>query len=58
MAILENLHQRLGAHSDTTDLAALWRQLGISREGRTVVFNDAAPLAPIRRALTGGNERR
>jgi hypothetical protein len=56
MPILENLHTRLGAHSETTDLAALWQQLGVSRKGRTVVFNDDAPLAAIRRALTRGKE--
>jgi hypothetical protein len=52
MPILEELHERLGAHSETTDLAALWRQLGISQNGHTVVFSDDAPLAGIRRALT------
>lgn len=54
MPVLEELHARLGAHPETTDLAALWRQLGVSRNGGTVVFNDDAPLAGIRRALTGG----
>ncbi|HSY51107.1 MAG TPA: hypothetical protein VLC46_20040 [Thermoanaerobaculia bacterium] len=54
MPILEELHERLGAHPETTDLAALWRQLGVSRNGGAVVFNDDAPLAGIRSALTGG----
>jgi hypothetical protein len=54
LPVLETLQQRLGAHSETTDLAALWQQLGISRKGRAVVFNDDAPLAAIRRALTSG----
>jgi hypothetical protein len=54
MPILEELHERLGTHPETTDLAALWRQLGVSRNGGAVVFNDDAPLAGIRRALTGG----
>lgn len=52
MPILEKLHERFGAHSEMTDLAALWAQLGISRKERAVVFNDDAPLAAIRRALT------
>ena len=56
MPILERLHERLGAHSETTDLAALWQQLGVSRKGRTVVFNEDAPLAAIRRALTSGKK--
>jgi hypothetical protein len=37
--------------------AALWQQLGVSRNEGAVVFNDDAPLAGIRRALTGGKER-
>jgi len=58
MPILEELHERLGAHPETTDLAALWQQLGVSRNGRELVFNDHAPLAGIRRALTSGKEKR
>ena len=54
MPILEKLHERLGAHPETTDLPALWSQLGVSRKGGTVVFNEDAPLAAIRRALTSG----
>ncbi|HXA16788.1 MAG TPA: hypothetical protein VN380_07350, partial [Thermoanaerobaculia bacterium] len=54
MSILEKLHERLGAHSETTDLAALWLQLGVSRKGGAVVFSEDAPLAAIRRALTSG----
>ncbi len=54
MPILEELHERLGAHPETTDLAAFWAQLGVSRKGRAVVFNEDAPLAAIRRALTSG----
>jgi hypothetical protein len=52
MPILEALHERLGSRPETTDLAALWRQLGISRSGDSIVFNDNAPLAAVRRALT------
>ncbi len=52
MPILEKLHERLGTRPETTDLDALWQQLGVSRRGHTVVFNNNAPLAGIRRALT------
>lgn len=55
LPILEDLHERLGAHPEATDLAALWQQLGVSQKERTVVFNDDAPLAGIRRALTSGS---
>jgi hypothetical protein len=54
MPILEKLHERLGTRPETTDLDALWQQLGISRRAGTVVFNDDAPLAGIRRAMTSG----
>jgi hypothetical protein len=50
--ILEKLDERLGAHSEKTDLDALWQQLGVSRKERAVLFDDKAPLAGIRRALT------
>jgi hypothetical protein len=33
------------------DLAALWKQLGVERQGTEVVFNDRAPLASIRKAI-------
>jgi hypothetical protein len=34
------------------DLPAMWKQLGVEPDGRTVHLNDDAPLAAIRRALT------
>jgi hypothetical protein len=55
MPILEKLHERLGTRPEVTDLDALWQQLGVSRRGSAVVFNDDAPLAGIRRALTSGS---
>jgi len=52
MPVLETLHERLGSRAETTDLEALWRQLGIVRRGKDVVFDDTAPLAAVRRAMT------
>jgi hypothetical protein len=53
MKVLEELYERLGLRSETTDLDALWKQLGVSRNGGgAIVFNDDAPLATIRRAMT------
>lgn len=43
-------HRTRGA--ETTDLNALWRQLGVVRRNGSVVFDDDAPRAGIRRALT------
>jgi hypothetical protein len=34
------------------DLPDLWRQLGVHRESGAVVFDDHAPLAAVRRAIT------
>jgi hypothetical protein len=36
------------------DLDQLWKELGVERRGETVVFDDSAPLAAIRRAITHG----
>jgi hypothetical protein len=52
LPILEKLHQRLGTTPGTTDLDAVWRDLGLVPHGRTVSFDDQAPHAAIRRALT------
>jgi hypothetical protein len=54
MPILEKLHERLGTRAETTDLHALWRDLGVNPHGRTVSFDEKAPHAAIRRALTHG----
>jgi hypothetical protein len=52
MRVLETLHERLGTRAETTDLHALWRDLGVVQHGQTVTFDDHAPHAAIRRALT------
>jgi hypothetical protein len=36
------------------DLAALWKELGVERDGDTVKFIDSAPLAKTREAITFG----
>jgi hypothetical protein len=50
--VLEELYDRMKAKPVTPDLPQLWRDLGVERQGETVVFDDSAPLAPIRRAIT------
>jgi hypothetical protein len=35
-----------------TDLAALWKELGIREENGIVQFQDDAPLAAIRKSIT------
>ena len=34
------------------DLAALWRELGVVHHAGNTTFDDAAPLASIRQAIT------
>jgi hypothetical protein len=34
------------------DLTDLWKRLGVSVQGRTVIFNDGAPLAEVRSGIT------
>jgi hypothetical protein len=52
--VLENLYRRMKASSEPVDLDGLWRQLGVQVRGGAVEFDDAAPLAAIRRAITAG----
>ena len=58
MPVLETLHQRLGTRPETTDLGALWEELGVHQRGHAVVFDDNAPLAGIRRAMTAPKAER
>ena len=48
MRLLTGARWQLGAG----DLAALWRDLGVTLKGNGVTFNDGAPLAAIRKAIT------
>ncbi len=50
--VLRELYEKMRAAPVQTDLNALWKQLGIERRGRQIFFNDAAPLAAIRTAIT------
>jgi hypothetical protein len=50
--VLEELYNRMKAKPVTPDLRQLWKDLGVERQGETVVFDDSAPLAAIRRAIT------
>jgi hypothetical protein len=49
--VLRDLHERMGTRPEQTDLAAVWRELGVVyRDGR-VTFDDGAPQASIRRSM-------
>lgn len=49
--VLQELHAKMRAAPHPVNLDDLWKQLGIERSGRTVVFHDDAPLAAVRKAI-------
>ena len=50
--VLSELYDRMKAAPVTTDLPALWRQLGVQEQDGEVTFDNTAPQAAIRRAIT------
>ncbi len=50
--VLARLHAAQGGTPVSVDLEALFRRLGVSSAGGRVAYDDAAPLASIRRALS------
>jgi hypothetical protein len=52
--VLGGLYLEMGRRSPRPDLEGLWRRLGVSRAGDATRFDDQAPLAALRRAITAG----
>ena len=52
VTVLSELYEKMRAKPYSPDLDALWRDLGISVRDGQVTFDDSAPLAPVRRAIT------
>jgi len=50
--VLTKLHNEMGPKPVTPDLAGLWRDLGLKSQGESLEFDDTAPLAAIRKAVT------
>jgi hypothetical protein len=50
--VLTDLYGQMKDKPRNVDLSDLWRRLGVSMQGEAVSFDDSAPLAPIRRAIT------
>jgi hypothetical protein len=50
--VLRELYEEMASQPVTVDLGTIWQQLGIRRQGNTVTFDDRAPLASIRNAIT------
>jgi hypothetical protein len=55
--VLEDLYQHSKATPNPMDLAALWKQLGVPDDPLTQPFDDRAPLAPIRIAITAARPK-
>lgn len=49
---LQELYAEWKEQPITPDLSALWRDLGIERDGESIRLRDDAPLAPTRRDIT------
>jgi len=54
--VLRELYDRMKGAPEAIDLDALWRELGITRHDRQVIFDDTAPLAKVRKAITSHEE--
>lgn len=50
--VLTRLHNEMGPKPVSPDLAALWHDLGLKLQGENLEFDDTAPLAAIRKAIT------
>ncbi len=50
--VLRRLYDKMKDKPAPVDLADLWRQLGVVAVGESVTFDDNAPLASIRHAIT------
>jgi hypothetical protein len=50
--VLKDLHDELGSKPGDVDLDALWKKLGIRYERGIITFDDTAPDAKIRAAIT------
>ena len=55
VAVLLPLYQKMKSEPYDVDLGAMWKQLGVERDGSTVQFIDTAPLAKTREAITFGS---
>jgi hypothetical protein len=50
--VLKDLYEQLGTKPGNVDLDELWKKLGVRESGRTIVFDDTAPWAKYRTAIT------
>jgi hypothetical protein len=53
--VMTRLHDQMGTKPVSPDLDGLWRDLGLRMQGESLVFDDTAPLAAIRKAITAAH---
>lgn len=54
--VLQELYDRMKAAPVAVDLPRLWKRLGVGLDGREIAFDDHAPLASVRRAITARHD--
>ncbi len=52
--VLVKLYEQMKDQPVNVDLAALWKELGVVSDNGAIHFQDDAPLAAVRRAITAG----
>jgi len=52
--VLTTLYDKMKDQPFSVDLDALWNELGVERDGKSVRFIDSSPLAATRKAITYG----
>jgi predicted metalloprotease with PDZ domain len=55
--VLKELYEQLGTKPGHVDLAELWKKLGVRESGRRIIFDDQAPWAKYREAITARSNR-
>ncbi|MGH8750234.1 MAG: hypothetical protein ACREUV_00860 [Burkholderiales bacterium] len=53
VTVLTELYEKMRATPVDMSLTELWKELGVEVQGRGVIFDEQAPLANVRRAITG-----
>jgi hypothetical protein len=52
VTVLAELYAKMADDPAPVDLAALWKELGVAVSGKAIAFDDSAPLASVRRAIS------
>jgi hypothetical protein len=55
--VLKDLYEELGTKRGDVDLDELWKKLGVRESGRRIIFDDHAPWAKYREAITAPSNR-